>query len=578
MNVISRFVNFVAESFSGFFDKRLWTPSQGYSRSTSAKVDVSEDTALNYSAVWCATRLLCGTGASLPFPVYSGRDDDTRVKERSHPVHRLLNVSPNPEMSAYNFRSVMWQWQVNWGNAYAEIIREGNNPDGQIVELWPIHPSRVRMVRDQDGTLLYEVKNEGGVDASYLETWEVLHVSSIITYDGILGQGVIGHAKETIGAGIAAEKHAANWFGGAAVPMVVIEHDGKWDDTARSAFRKEWKEIYGGPEGDEVALLQGGAKAKPLGFSPQDSQFLESRQFDIEEIARWYGIPPHLLQHLLRATFNNIEELGIDFVRYGLNLWLKVWEQEVCRKLFNEDERQTMFAEHNVDALLRGNASARAAFYQAMINAAIMTRNECRKLENLDPVDGGDTFLVQGATVPLDEEGKPESDFAGGGAAAKTSDTSADNTDNKQGDSSEPTKPQTDAPEEIKAVVAYLDDVVVESFERMLTKESKRILEYAAKSDNFVKSVDEFYTAHAALISDVVSRAAMAYQGCGYQCAVDGFVHAWIDSGIRPVIDATGNTGPDKLVDTIQRVFESKTWKERPLRTVEGMKNATLVV
>jgi HK97 family phage portal protein len=579
--------------FGGFFDKRLWT-SVGASRSTTSKVDVSEDTALNYSAVWCATRLLCGTGAQLPLPIYSGAEDDTRTKVKDHPAYRLLNIAPNPEMTAFNFRSVMWQWQVNWGNAYAEIVREGNNQEGPLMQLWPIDPSRVTPKRDEAGQLYYEVR-ENHAEPTILRAWQMFHLPSIITYDGLVGQGVVAHARETIGAGIAKEKKAAHQLGGGNIPQVVIEHAGKWPDDVRGAFRKEWKEIHGGPDGDTVAVLQGGATAKPLsGFSPQDSQFLESRQFDVEEIARWYGIPPHLLQHLLRATFNNVEELGIDFVRYGLMAWLEIWEQVIRQKLFTPDEQVEMFAEHNVDALMRGNAAARAAFYQAMTSAAIMCRNECRKLENLDPVDGGDVYLVQGAMVPLDDDGKPESEFVNptkspaGPMPDSDSDPATDPESANSITTSDPVETVTvNVPQSVLmqpaidpfAVAEYrIKRIIGKELSRMLRKERTAIESYAKKPANFVDCVDRFYSEQALAMIDNLSESTTALCECGISVDCGMFVSSWVREGKALAMDAAGEVSADRLPSAINRLVESISWSERPERAIERVKNATSVV
>lgn len=623
-----KFFQFFANAWAGFFDKRLWQPI-GQARTTTAKVDVSEDSALNYAAVWCATRLLCGTGAQLPLPVFESEDGERRKKIRSHPVFRLLNKKPNPEMDAFNFRSVLWQWQVNWGNAYAEIVREGDNPGAPVVELWPLHPARVKIMRDDEGQLYYEVKEFTG-QPTILEPWQMLHIPSIITYDGIVGRGVIQHARETIGAGIAAEKKAAHRFGEGNIPAVVVEYPGKWASDVRESFRKEWKELYGGADGETVALLQGGATAKPLqGFSERDSQFLESRQFDVEEIARWYGIPPHLLQHLLRATFNNIEELGIDFVRYGLNSWLEIWEQAIGNKLFTTREQESLFVEHNVDALLRGNAAARANLYQSMTSAAIMTRNECRRLENLDPVEGGDVYLVQGAMVPLDESGKPESDFVNGGDG-ETGEATVDTTDvqatalngaqisalleianglaqeqlPREGtramleaafplmdrkliqtivndlDKFTP-KPPPEPPAGIPdnpPVAAAIQKIMARDLTRILTKESNKMESCAKNPNNFCDQVDEFYTAHRTMLVDVVHESASALGSCGYTIDAGALATDWVNEGKSLMLEAAGAATPDVLPEAVKQVIESKTWSERPLRATERACNATSVV
>ena len=598
---MNAFTRFFVNAFDGFFNKKLWA-SVGGARSTTSSIEVSEETALNYSAVWCATRLISGTGASLPLPVFRGTEEE-RSKLREHRVWRLLNIAPNPEMTAFNFRAIMWQWQVNAGNAYAEIVREGKHPEAPLVSLHPLHPGRVKVMRD-DGGMYYEIHNPGR-EPSFLEPWQMLHLPSIITHDGFVGRGVIEHARETIGAGIAAEKYGANWFGNSAVPKIVIEHPGRWNDETRNAFRKEWKQIYGGFDGDRIAILQGGAVAKPLSISAEDSQFLETRQFDVEEIARWYGIPPHLLQHLLRATFNNVEELGIDFVRYGLMPWLEIWEQSCRMKLFTPDEQEDLFVEHNVDALMRGNAAARANFYTAMTNAAIMNRNECRKLENLDPVEGGDVFLVQGATVPLTKDGKPESEFVSGGTQDGGDVVSADAPELAAGtdvqatalngaqivalvkkldrfkpkQEEQPEKPSEPDAESIKYRLA--ENVlhgIKRDLSRLLTKESKAMASYAKKPDSFVGQVDRFYGCHRDLLLGLLQSQTVSLKPCFG--LIDPFVlsEQWAHEGKALMLMIAGDVSAKDLPASVNRMIESETWLERPARAVEGAKHATLVL
>lgn len=542
----------VSQWWSGFFDKRLWAPIGG--RETVSLETVSEDTALNYSAVWCATRLLCGTAASLPFPIYRNGDGDDRERDKSHVLYRLLNGSPNPEQTAFNFRSVMWQWQVNWGNAYAEIQREGDDPGAPIMALWPIHPERVTVKRDENHELFYEVRNDETRENVPVETWKMLHIPSIITHDGIAGHGVIEHARESIGAGIAAEKYGAHWFGGAAVPRAVVEHPGTWNQESRDAFRREWDEIYSGPAGHRVALLQGGAQIKPLSLSAEDSQFLETRQFGVEEIARWYGIPPHMLQHLLRATFNNIEHLGINFVQYSLIPWLRIWEQCVWKQLLSERERETHFAEHNVDALMRGDAASRASFYQTMTAAALMTRNEVRRLENLDAVDGGDTFLVQGAMVPLDDDGRPESKFTETGAM-----------------DAGPTEPTNPADETISELSGKLFRLLERDLTWILTKEGKSLLHMAKKPAGFISAIDEFYAGHAAFVRDAVNDTIETLACCGVDVDAEALVSRWIGDGKAAIMEAAGRVTASELLPAIQAVVESKTWKQRPKTTASAI-------
>lgn len=367
-------------------------------RGTSAAVPVSEQTAMTYSAVWAATRLLCGTGGWLPLDLFKRLPKGGREVVWDDPRETLVHDRPNREMPSMMFRATGIAQQVNAGNCYAEIERDRK---GFPIATWPIHHTRVRVKRDEDGALVYLVHNNDGTAVEFPAA-DILHVPSMMSDDGIVGKGVIRHAMETIGFGLAMEKQGAGFFGDNALPRVIVKHPGMLDEQARNAFRKEWKGIYGGPHGDKVALLGAGGEIEALNLNYQELQFLEGRQHGIEEIARWYGIPPHMLQHLLRATFNNVEELGINFVVYSLIPWLKLWEQELWAKLLTLEEQATMFFEFNVNALMRGNAAARSAFYQIMVFSGLMSPNEARGFENLNPYDGGDQFVMQSAMVPVD--------------------------------------------------------------------------------------------------------------------------------------------------------------------------------
>lgn len=525
-------------------DPRYWPEILGGGRKTVSHEWVGEETALKWSAVWCATQLYCGIGSSLPLPIYRGLDDERRKKVRQHPLYRLLNISPNPEQTAFAFRSVMWQWQVNWGNAFAEIEREGNTQDAPLVALWPIHPARVQIKRDDAGNLYYEVREENSGERTELDPWRIWHIPSILTVDGIEGRGVISHARETIGGGIAAEKKAANAFGSGNLPRVVIEHEAKWDDTQRKAFRQEWHEIHDSAEGENVALLGGGAKAHPLSFSNVDSQFIESRGFSIEDIARWYNVAPHMLKRLVNSTYNNIELMGTEFVRYSLNPWLETWEQSIAKDLMTERERKRYFAEHNVDALLRGDAQSRATFYHSAINDGWMNRNEVRKLENLDPAPGGDTFIVQGALTPLDENGHPV--VPGPPEPAPTSMPSGDG-------------------EEASELARRL---LRRDLRRMLTKETNRILEYAKQDGNFVAKVDEFYDKHVLIVRETtLDTCEVLMNGKSPE-----FASKWCIDGKSAVIEASGRASTrDELMSAVSSLVESKLWTDRPQRVTEEL-------
>lgn len=533
-------------------DPRYWGEMLGGGRKTVSSEYVGEETALKWSAVWCATQLYCGIGSSLPLPIYRGLDDERRKKVRQHPLYRLLNMAPNPEMTSSAMRSIMWQWQVNWGNAYAEIEREGNTRDAPIVHLWPLHPDRVRIKRDDQQTLYYEVRDDVAHKWDEVDAWRIWHIPSILTVDGIEGRGVIANARETIGGGIAAEKKAAHAFGAGNMPRVVVKHQAKWDDTQRKAFRQEWHEIHDTPTGEAVAVLGGGADITTLGFSNVDSQFIESRGFGIEDIARWYNVAPHMLKRLVNSTYNNIELMGTEFVRYSLLAWLKQWEQSIAKDLMTERERKRYFAEHNVDALLRGDAQTRAALYHSAINDGWMNRDEVRKLENLDPAPGGSTFLVQGAMVPLGNDGRPiqpDPPEPPGNPTVNLPQGSDDSSDDA---------------DKARAEAADLRrNVLRRDLSRMLTKETKAVLQMAKSGGNFVEKVDDFYAKHVQTVQEVCE---VLMNG---QTPV--FATRWCGAGKSAVLDAAVGAAKDELPAVLSALVESPLWTDRPERTIGEM-------
>ena len=379
----------------------FWYGPAGVATSSAVKVD--GDVALTYSAVWAATRILSSTIAALPLQLYRKRAGGGRDVLASDLRNTLVHSRPNRDMGAMMWRSTALAQQINAGNSHAEVQRV----DGRPVALWPIHESRVEVKRDdQTNQLFYEVKNNGGKPPSVIMAEDMLHVPSSMSRDGVCGLGVIQQARESIGFGLATERHGASAFGSRGIPRVVLKHPGKPSPEARQNMRSEWRELYGRPDSETVAVLAEGMDLVPLGLSAEDMQFLATRQHNVEEIARWYGVPPHLIQHLLRSTFNNIEHSGIEFVVYTLNPLLTLWEQELGNKLLTDAERKSgYYFKHNVNALLRGDMAARSAFYQSLFNMGALSPNDILDLEDRNPFEGGDTHLVHSAMVPIQKAG-----------------------------------------------------------------------------------------------------------------------------------------------------------------------------
>lgn len=372
-------------------------------RSKSASgIDVDVDVALTCSAVWAATRLLC-IGSVLPFNKYRSRKGGGADVATDDPVQLLIHSQPNDEMGTTLWRASRTAQQINSGNSYSEILRDVRGVPQGIV---PIHCNRVCPMRDKSsGTLYYRVRNDDTTHSDIPQE-DILHVTSIMSDDGIVGKGVVTFARETIGASLATERQGAAYFKNSARPAYAIIGGTFKDDAAREYYRKTWVKIHGDLENNGTpAMLPTGADLRPLGFSQEDSQFILTRQHDVEEISRWYGTPPHMIQHLLRATLNNIEHQGIEFVVYSLLPWLKLWEDACNIKLLTKEERrQGYFVKHNVEGLLRGDRAARALFYEALWKMGVMSINEIRDKEDMNPIGpDGDKRFVQTSYATIDK-------------------------------------------------------------------------------------------------------------------------------------------------------------------------------
>lgn len=464
-----------ADPLSGFWYGAVSAP-------TASREPVTEETALTYSAVWAATRLLSGTGGWLPLDLYRRLPAGGREVAMDDPRETMVHDRPNDDMSSMMFRSQGIAQQVNAGNCYAEIEREETRRK-RPVKLWPIHHSRVKVHTKAE--LWYEVRNNDGSSVR-IEAEDMLHVPSMMSDDGISGKGVIQAARESIGFGLATEKYGAAWFGKGGVPRLALSHPGKLSPEARANMRSEWKEAYGGPDGSRVAVLQEGVKLETLSINNEDSQFLETRGYNVKELARWYGVPPHMIGDLEHATFSNIEHQGIEFVVYSLIPWLKLWEQELWAKLLSPEEQTTMYFEFNVAALLRGDAAARGAYYTAMSNIGALNRNEIRDFENLNPVPGGDVFLVQGAMFAVGDDGIPVNTTAAPAEPVETEDPE-----------------ETEDAEDAMDVAAR--EMFAKSLSRLAYKEAQAATRAANNPGGFDAWMDEFYAKHAEQLNDELS-------------------------------------------------------------------------
>jgi HK97 family phage portal protein len=355
-----------------------------------AGVTVNEDTALTFGAVWACVRVISETLAGLPWGVYqrsaSGRQAiDNRVQE-------LLNLRPNPEMTAFSFREALIAHALTWGNGYAEIERDAA---GRAVALWIVAPDRVLVDRTPDGTLRYRVRAVDGSE-QLLGAESVLHLHGL-GYDGIVGYSPVRMAARSIGAGVAQDTFAGAFYANGTHVGGTVSVDAKMDPEQIKLVEQYMNEGHRGPDKAFGVKVMGlGFKYEPFKMPLTDAQFLESRKFTVTDIARWFRVPPHKIADLDRSTNNNIEHQSIEFVTDTVVPWALRLEQEVNSKLIIGAARGVQYTKLNTNALMRGDAKSRAEFYRAMTQMGAMSINEVRALEDLNGIgEDGDEHLVQ---------------------------------------------------------------------------------------------------------------------------------------------------------------------------------------
>lgn len=391
--------------------KNLGGGSFLWSGSTSGKV-VNEQTAMQMTAVYSCVRILAEAIAGLPLFVYKYGADGSKEKYLDHPLWRVLHDEPNPEMTSFVFRETMMNHLLLSGNAYAQIIR---NARGEVVALYPLMPNRMRVDRDTQGRLYYRyTKNSDDAPEVgrskqpevILPPSDVLHVLGL-GYDGLVGYSPIAMAKNAVGLAIAAEEYGAKFFANGAAPGGVLEHPGTIKDPER--IRQSWQSTFGGSaNSNKIAVLEEGLKYTPIAISPEQAQFLETRKFQINEIARIFRVPPHMLADLEKSSFSNIEQQSLEFVKYTLDPWVIRWEQAMNKALLFESEKRDVFTKFNVDGLLRGDYVSRMNGYATARQNGWMSANDIRELENLDRIpaeQGGDLYLINGAMTKLEDAG-----------------------------------------------------------------------------------------------------------------------------------------------------------------------------
>ena len=375
---------------------------------TSGKA-VTERSAMQMTAVYSCVRILSEAIAGLPLHLYRYDKNGRKEKALDHPLYFLLHDEPNPEMTSFIFRETLMTHLLLWGNAYAQVIRNGK---GEVVGLYPLMPNRMTVDRDEHGKLFYsyQVSNDDAptmkTGTVILKPTDVLHIPGL-GFDGLVGYSPIAMAKNAIGLAIATEEYGAKFFANGATPGGLLEYPGTVKDPDR--VRESWNKGFSGSQNaGKVAILEEGMKYTPISIPNNEAQFLETRKFQIEEIARLYRVPLHMIGDLDHATFSNIEHLSLEFVKYTLDPWLVRWEQGLQKALLSDSEKGRYFIKFNVEGLLRGDYASRMQGYATARQNGWLSANDIRELEDMNAIpdeEGGNLYLVNGSFTKLEDAG-----------------------------------------------------------------------------------------------------------------------------------------------------------------------------
>lgn len=427
MNLLDKIVYRLAEwraTTGGSFHVSQTPPGwveSGYGWASDAGLTVTPELALNVATVFACVRVLSEGESALPLLTYRRLDAKRKERATDVPLYRVLHALPNPEMTSIELRDTLMGHVLTWGNCYAEIeLSRG----GQVRALWPLRPDKMTVQR-VDGELVFEYQlpkpdSQGRMKRTFAS--ELIFRVHGLGFNGLQGYSPVSLARQTIGLALATEKLGNKFFSNGARPGGVLEHPGKLGPVAYERLKNSWEKRHQGLENtSRIAILEEGLKYHEVGMPLEDAQFLQTRRFQVEEIARWFRVPPHMIGDMERATFSNIEHMGIEFVTYSLTPWLVRWEQAISRDLMTAQERQTLYVEHLVEGLLRGDIQSRYAAYNVARQNGWLSADDIRALENMNPLpDGqGEIYLVPLNMIPANQVGLDFSQTESGGARGR---------------------------------------------------------------------------------------------------------------------------------------------------------------
>lgn len=397
--------------FSGLFRKAISTIASGLGftspqlyqiyrdTDTYSGRNVGVDSALQLDTVWACVRLVSQTIATLPLEVYKRSVTNTKQAELAidHPLYRILHDRPNAEMTAVEFWQAMIACLLLWGNAYAQIVRGVNN---RVVALIPMRPDFTQVRRQIDGTLLF-LYSFGGVQLVLSED-DVFHLKGF-SLDGYMGLSAVAAGRHSLGSAMAAEEASGAIFRNGMRISGFLKSPTYLDDSHRNKAQAIIERFKGAHNTGSVPLIEGGWDYQQLSIPPEDAQLLETRSFHVEQICRWFDVPPIMIGHMEKSTAwgSGLEQMNLWFLTYALRSRLKSVEQAIAKSLLSPQDQVSYYAEFNVEGLMRADSRGRAELYASMISHGLRTANELRELDNLPPKDGGDELIIQSNMIPL---------------------------------------------------------------------------------------------------------------------------------------------------------------------------------
>jgi len=399
-----------ARMASWFVGGRLVNPDQGSQTGPVSAhghlgdSSITDERALQISTVWACVRLISSVTSCLPLDVFETKNDNRQKVGLDNPLARLLRYSPNQYMTAQEFRECMTMQLAFYGNAYALVERNGA---GDVISLLPLNSVNMD-VRLEGKKIVYRYKRDSEY-ANFTQK-DIFHLKGF-GFNGLVGMSPIAFATKTAGVAVAMEDQQREFYAnGAKSPKILSTGDKVLTKEQRDQLQENFKEIAGGPVKKRLWILEAGFTAQDIGVSPQDAETMASRKFQVSEIARFFGVPPHLVGDVEKSTSwgTGIEQQNLGFLQYTLEPYLTRWEQSIWRWLVKPSDISRIHAEHNLDGLLRGDSASRATFMTTLVNSGQRTVNEMRRLDNLPPLPGGDVATRQSQNVPITELGNKD--------------------------------------------------------------------------------------------------------------------------------------------------------------------------